>query len=406
MNYVVEDINFSTKKLVFDFGREEVETFDFDSQFQHFLKEKQKSVSLKGFRPGKAPLGMIKKIYGADMERNIFQDFMFKKIRSAVEQESLEVIKIFPVEDLQYEKGESLSFKVSLEIVPMVEAKDISGYVFTRSSTHVTDQELEQLLENNWLLPKAEMREITEEGVVLGEDNIGIINYKGIKGDGAIGIQETEYWVDSYRRDVIPELRENILGMKRGEVKSFELVMGDEYSDEALRGVKLFFDVELLEIKQKILPKLDDKLAKDSGFESAEEMKKIVREKMLEKKREDGENKLRYDIEERLLEDNPLEIPEKLVDEKEEAIRESVRDRFSKAGYQRKAIRPYLEANKKNIREQALKATRLSLIFRSLIKKYNIEISEEESNRSIEDKIFKKILENITVHQADVSAKV
>ena len=403
MSYIVENVNNSTKKLVFDFGMEEIEAFDFDSRIQRSLKEKQKSVSLKGFRQGKAPLGMIKELYGADMEKRIFQNFMFQKIQNVVERESLEVVNILPVEDLQYEKGKSLSFKVALEIVPAIESKDISGYVFTRNSAEVTEQELDELLKNAWLLPKAEMREVSEAGGELGNENVGIINYKGVSKDGTVEMVETEYWTDSYRKDMIEGFWENILGMKKGEEKSFELVVANEHPNEKLRGTKLFFNVELLEIKEKVLPEFDDEFAKEHGFENAEKMKNDFRKKILERKQGDVENKLRNDIEEKLLEDNPLEIPEKLIDEKEEAIRENIRNRLDQAGYERKAIKPYLEVNKKGIREQALRVTRLSIIFRSLVKKYDIKISEKESNGSIEDKIFKKILENVTVHQEKVS---
>ena len=403
MSYIVENINSSTKKLVFDFGTEEIEALDFDSQIQRSLKEKQKSVSLKGFRQGKAPLGMIKQLYGADMEKRIFQNFMFQKIQNVVEEESLEVISILPVEDLNYEKGKSLSFKVALKIVPTVELKDISEYVFTRGNSQVTEQDLDELLKNAWLLPKAEMREASDANALLSKDNVGIVNYKGVDQKGTVQLIESEYWVDSYRRDIMEGLQENILGMKKGEKKSFDLVVSEGHQDEGLRGEKLSFDVELLEIKEKVLPELNDEFAKESGFESVEVMKNDVREKMLARKQEDVENKLRSDIEEKLLEDNPVEIPEKLVDEKEEAIRANMRDRLGKAGYERKAIKPYLEANKEGIRDQACKVTKLSLIFRSLVKKYSIKISEDESNKSIEDKIFQKILENVTVQQEKVS---
>ena len=402
MSYVVENVNNSTKKLVFDFDMEEIEAFDFDSQIQSSLKEKQKSVSLKGFRQGKAPLGMIKEIYGSDMEKKIFQNFMFEKIQNVVERESLEVVNILPVEDLQYEKGKSLSFKVSLEIVPTIELKDISGYVFTRKNPEVTDQELDNLLKNTWLLPKAEMREVSEEGAELGNENVGIVNYKGASEDGTVEMTEAEYWADSFRNDMMEGLWENILGMKKGEKKSFELVVSEGHSDEKLRGTTLSFSVELLEIKEKVLPELDDDFAKEHGFESAEKMKNDVRGKILERKKGDVENKLRNDVEEKLLEDNPVEVPGRLVDEKEEAIRENIKNQLEQVGYDRKAIKPYLEANKKGVREQALKVTRLSLIFRSLVKKYDMKISEEESSSSIEDKIFKKILENVTVHQETV----
>ena len=401
MNYVIENISVSKKILLFDFGKEEVEAFGIDARLHSSLREKQKSVALRGFRKGKAPLDMIEKIYGAEMERNIFQDFMFQKIGNAVEKESLEVITILPVEDLQYKKGESLSFKVGLEVVPKVELKDVSDYVFTKGDPTLTEEEFDRAITDIWRAPYAEMREVSEEGAILEGERYGIFDIQGSREDGSVGVAEREYWLGPDSKEDFLGFREKVSGMKKGEKKSFELVVGKDYAGEELRGSKLSFDVELLEIKEYILPELDDSFAKERGFETAEEMKNSFRERMVERKREGVEERLRHDIEKRLLEDNPFELPEKLVVQREKEAVENIRKNFDKSGYDRKHIKPYMEANKKDIREQVLRTTKLSLIFRSLIKKYHIEIAEEESNRSVEDKIFKKILENVTVQQEE-----
>ena len=400
MNYTIENIDLSTKKLLFDFNSEEIKAFDFESRIHSSLKEKQKNIALKGFRKGKVPLDMIEKVYGRETERNIFQDFMFEQIGNAVEKESWEVIRVLPLENLQYQKGELLSFNVALEIIPCVELKDISGYVFTKGEPSATDQEFDDFIKRAWLLPHSETREVTDEGAVLEGERYGVLDFEGKREDGTVELSESEYW--NGQKDFLG-FRDNIVGMKKGEKKSFELVMSDDYSEEHLRGVKLFFDVKLLEIKEHILPELNDEFAKkEGGFESADEMRKVLREKMLESKRQEVEEKLRYDIEERLLEDNPFDVPDQLIKQREEEAKENIRISFSNRGYPRKKIKPYLEVNKEDIRKKVLRSTKLSLIFRVLVKKYGIEISEEESNRSVEDKIFKKILENVTVRHKEV----
>ena len=403
MGYVVEDIDHSTKRLAFCFAGEDLKAFDFESQRRRSLKEKQRSVTLKGFRPGKAPLGMIEKVYRDDIETGLFRNFMFDKIQDAVKKESWEVLKVLPVEDLEYKQGDSLSFNVALEIVPIVEAKDISGYIFTRGNSQVGDQECYKMLERAWLLPDAETREVTEEGSVLEDDSIGIVDYKGIGEDGTVEMSDTEYWVNSDCQGTMLGLWKNILGMKRNEKKSFELVVSDDYSDEKIREKKLLFDVELLEIKKQFLPEFNDDFAKKHGFDSAEKMEKMHRMNVQEIKRDEVERRLRRDIEDRLLEDNSFEVSERLVGEQAESIREGIRAKFGKAEIDRKTIKSYLQSNEKDIRQQALRLARLSLIFRSLIKRYGIEISEEETYSSVENKVFDKILENVTVHEEKVS---
>ena len=405
MNYVVESVNFFTKQLVFDLGREEVEKIDLESQINSSLEAKRRSVTLKGFRKGKAPLDMIKKIYGWEMEKNLFQDFLYREIQNAVSKEALEVLSVLPVEDLQYKKGESLSFKVSLEIVPTIELKDFSGHVFTQGDPRLTEQEFDNFLKDYWRMCSSEVREMTDEGAVLGEGKFGTFDVKGSREDGTVEVEDKEYFFDWDRKqEDFAGFREKVLGMKKGEKRSFELVMSDDYSNEQLRGVKLLFDVNLLEIKEVVVSEPDDEFAKERGFQGIEDMKENLKKSMTDRKQREVNEKLRRDIEEHLLDENPFDIPGSLLGQREDEAKESIKKNFSKSGHSNKDIGAYLEMNKKEIREQVVRSTRLSLIFRSLIRKYGIEISEGESNRNVEDKVFEKILENVTVQHQQVEA--
>ena len=400
MGHTVESIDISTRKLIFDFKEEEVRAFGFESRIESSLRSKQKNFELKGFRKGKAPLGMIKKIYGREAELDIFQDFMSKKIHDVAEKELWDIVEILPVDGLQYKKGESLSFNITVRIVPVIELKDFSGQAFTRIDSKANEQDFKDF-ERTWMQSRGEMREVVDEEAALeGESRYGIFDFKGTREDGTIEIVETEHWfVSDTKKEEIPGFKENVSGMKKNEKRSFEALMPEDYSREELRGVKLLFDVELQEIKEYVVPELDDEFAKESGFGSVDEMRKLFREDVARRKEQEAEEKLRNDIEKWLLGENPFEPPEKIIVYHEEEARKHVKKKFAELGWDTKRIKAFLEANEKDVREKSILSSRQFLLYHSLAKKYGVEISEGESTGSVKDRVFERILEDVTVRQ-------
>ena len=174
MSYSLENINGCTKKLVFKF-----DTLDLSSQIKVELSKKQRSVSLKGFRKGKAPLAMVEKMYGPQIENEALNSFIQSQLYEAVSKEELRVVGYPKFENMKYESGNSVSFDALVEIFPEVELKDMSGLSFTEEKADVSKEDIDNTIKG-YLASKAEMKEV--EGGALANGQFAVLNFEGEKG--------------------------------------------------------------------------------------------------------------------------------------------------------------------------------------------------------------------------------
>jgi trigger factor len=156
MSYTIEDVNECTKKLVFSF-----EELDLTTEIKEAVSKKRKSVSLKGFRKGKAPLDMVERLYGPQIETEAINSFVQNQFFEAVNKEGLRVVGYPSFENMKFERGKSVSFDALVEIFPEVSLVDYKGWQFAKESTDVADDDLDNLTKN-YLGSKAEMVEVTD----------------------------------------------------------------------------------------------------------------------------------------------------------------------------------------------------------------------------------------------------
>ena len=143
MSYTVESVNGCTKKLVFNF-----KTLDLTNEIKAALVKKQKTTNLKGFRKGKAPLDMVEKLFGPQLESEALNSFVQNQFFAAVQKEDLRVVGYPSIENMKYEAGSSVSFDALVEIFPEVALKDLKHLTFTRDSVEVKDEDVEKLIKN------------------------------------------------------------------------------------------------------------------------------------------------------------------------------------------------------------------------------------------------------------------
>ena len=280
MSYKVEDVNGCTKKIVFNF-----ETLDLTTEIKAELTKKQKTVNMKGFRKGKAPLAMVEKLYGPQLEFEALNQFVQNRLIEAMTKEELNPVGQPNFEDMKYDAGKSVSFNAIVEVFPEVELKDMSKLSFKKEKVEVKEEDVEGI-KNNYLSSKAEMTEVTDEKATLAKGHTAIMNFQGTTPDGEKpeSMKGEEFLLEIGSGQFIPGFEEGMMGMKKGEKKVLDLTFPEEYCSEELKGAKVKFDVELLEIKEKKLPEFNDELAKEFGFESVADFNTKNKENLVQQK--------------------------------------------------------------------------------------------------------------------------
>lgn len=380
MSYSVESINGCTKKLVFNF-----EGVDLSTQIEDALKEKQKNSNLKGFRKGKAPMNFVKQVYGAQAENDALYRFVSQEFYKAVQEEKLQAVGYPAFGNTKFE-NDNVSFEATVEIFPEVEVKDFSSYEFTKGDDTVTDADFEEM-KNRYLAPKAEMVEVTDENKTLENGLFAVFNFEGEKPDGTKpeNMKAEEFLLEIGSGQFIPGFEEGMVGLKKGEKKTIEVTFPSEYHEPDLRDMGVKFHVELLEIKERKVPELTDELAKEFGFESVDDFNTKNRERLEGQKKREVSSQLNEQILKKLVEDNPFDVPQALIDQQKTAVREDLGANLRQQGFDESMTQQYFEKWEEDILQKAEFQVRSGLILDKISKKYEIEATDEDFSKKIDE---------------------
>ena len=373
MSYKVETINGCTKKIAFNF-----ETLDLTSEIKTAISQKQKSVSLKGFRKGKAPLSMVQQVYGPQIESEALNQFVQNRFFEAVKKEDLKVVGYPSFENMNYAEGKSVQFDAMVEIFPAVEVKGLDKIEVTQDTVSITDKDVDDI-KKNYLGSKAEMKEV-EGDVKLEKGQFAVLNFQGEKADGEKpeNMKGEEFLLEIGSNQFIPGFEEGMIGMKKGEKKNIELSFPTDYHVEDLKDQKVTFASELLEIKEKSFPEFTDELAKEFGFDSVEDFKTKTKDNIFKQKEREILEKVHQEILEKLIEQNTFDVPKALVSQQEDHLKEDLAKNLKGQGFNEDMLSEYFEKWAGDLSEKAIFQVRSGLLLDNLAKKYEVEASDSD----------------------------
>jgi trigger factor len=182
---------------------------------------------------------------------------------------------------------------------------------------------------------------------------------------------------------LIEGFEDNLIGMKKGEKKTFQVPFPKDYFEKELAGKSSEFHVTVHEVKQKQLPKLDDELAKQVGFESVGEMKEKARAQIEGERKGEVERKVRSDLLAQLIEKNPFDVPASLVQAQTRSLANDVATNLKNQGFNDQMIQEALMTEMANLKTRAENQVRASLILEAVAKKEKIEVDSKDLDAEI-----------------------
>jgi trigger factor len=381
MNYQVQAVNDCTKRLVFNF-----ETLDLSKEIKDAVAKKQKTVNLKGFRKGKAPLAMVEQIYGPQLEGEALNSFVQNKVYEAITAEKLRVVGYPTFENMKYDAGKSISFEAVVEIFPEIKLKDVSSLSFTMNDTKITAED-ETEMKKNYLSSKAEMVEVNDADVKLAKGQFAVLNFQGVQEDGSRpeNMKGEEFLLEIGSNQFIPGFEDGMIGMKKGEKKNILLTFPADYHMDALRNSKVTFETELLEIKERRFPELTDELAKEFGYENVEDFTKKNLDMLAKQKERAAKENLHQEILGKLIEENKFEVPSAMLEQQEQHVKEDVSRNLKQQGFNDKMLEDYFSRWTDDVKTKAQFQVKSGLILDALAKEYKIEAGEADLNAKIEE---------------------
>ena len=272
----------------------------------------QKRVKVPGFRQGKVPRSILENHYHHSVEQEILQKLIPEALSEAMTQENLQAVGEPQIDHVDLAKDRPFQFVATTQIIPEIVLSDYSSWTFTRQVPPVTDEQLEQAMQQ--LRERhAELR--TVSGRAVREHDFVIANYQGsFEGSDIPAIHGTNATLEVGAGQVLPEIEQGVVGMMEGEEKNIPITLSEDYRDTALAGKIIEIRLTVVELKKKVLPDLDDEFAR--AYEDADSLD-FLRERLRSDVEtaigERADTEVRAEILKRLVGENAFDVPEVLV---------------------------------------------------------------------------------------------
>jgi trigger factor len=377
------------------------------NRYERGLAEVQKTARLKGFRPGQAPISVIRQFYGEDVRHRVFHNLIDEFYKESLRTEKLRAIGSPKIDTPDHKTGDGehdhtlkedqdLNFTATVEILPEIEVKNYTGIALTEEKTKVGDADVQKIIDQ-MLDSQAQLEPIG--GGLVGADGKsagraaqtgdfadlafdgGIVNADGtVKSlPGMKGSRVVELGSNS----LIPGFEEQVVGMRGGETKTFKIPFPADYHEKELAGKDSQFTVTVNELKQKKLPTLDDEFVKQMGYEGVADLKAKALEHLEREAKEGTDRKLRNDLVAALIEKNPFDVPAALIEAQTRALAQEWAGELKQQGVSEQVIQNAIGNELDSLRKRAESQVRSSLIFEAIAKKEGIELKNEQLEEEI-----------------------
>ena len=302
------------KKLV----RVELDVTAVDAAFDAITKDIQKQASLPGFRPGKAPRDMVVKKYDAEIKDEAKRKLIGDAYRKAIDEQKIQVVGYPDIEEVQFGRGQALQFTATVETAPDFQLPDYKGLPAQLETKSVTDADVEKALD----LLRSQHANYNTVARPLANGDIAVVNYTGTCEGKAItelaptakGLTEQKnFWVETTEGTFIPGFAAQLIGANAGDQRAVNVDFPADFVTKELQGKKGVYAVELVEVKEKSLPALDDELAKKFGAENLEALKVGVRADLENELKYSRSKNLRGQVVRELLSKVNFDLPESAV---------------------------------------------------------------------------------------------
>ena len=359
----------------------EIPAAEVQKAVERVAKEFARVARIPGFRPGKAPVTLIRRRFADDIKGEVLQSLVPEQIDKAVKEQNLAPITQPQVDKVDFAENGPLKFRAIFEVLPEVELGAYKDLEVEVDAAPVTDADVDKAIE--------EVREraatfVPAEGRALADGDYAQIKLTGTPAGGGEPLRADSVLCHLGGEETLPAFTENLRGAQAGETRRFEVQYPAEYPDAKLAGKGYSYSAEVLGIQEKKLPELNDDFAKQvSEAQTIEELRGKVRQGL------EAENEMRQTaaVREQLLRKltsaHDFPVPEALVQNQMDARLERAVRSLAAQGVDPRGVKMDWAALRQRQRERAVEDVKAELLLDGIATAENIEVSEEDSEREI-----------------------
>ncbi|MDD3339361.1 MAG: trigger factor [Lachnospiraceae bacterium] len=382
MSTQVEKLEHNMAKLTIEVPAEE-----FEKGLQAAYEKNKKTITLPGFRKGKAPRVMIEKMYGAGIFYEDAANILIPEAYSkAADESGLDIVSQPDIDVTQIEKGQPFIFTAEVAVKPEVTLGDYKGIEVEKADVSVSDEEIEAELKKE---QEKNSRTIdVDDRAVENGDNV-TLDFEGfVDGVAFEGGKGTDYALTIGSNSFIPGFEDQLVGAKIDEEMDVNVTFPEEYQAEELKGKPAVFKCTVHKIETKELPELDDDFAQDvSEFDTLAEYKEDIKKNLTEKKEAEAKTAKENAVVDKLIEGATMDIPQPMIDSQLNQMMNDFAGRMQSQGLSMEQYMQFTgstpEALKEQMQPQALKRIQSRLVLEKVAEVEDVQVSEDKIKEEI-----------------------
>jgi trigger factor len=368
--------------------RIEIDAETVNAKFDAVAKDFRRHANLPGFRPGKAPLANVMRSYGDKIGEEAKRTLMSDSYSKALKENDLRPVIMPEVEDLQFGHGKPFQYLATLEVTPTFELPEYNGIEVEKERRTVSDADVAKALDTL----REQRVSYTDVDRSAGEDDFIVVNFTGTIDDKPItdlvkvarGLTEQKnFWLHTKQNPLIPGIVEALIGSGKDDKKTVTVTIPDDFIYEELIGKEAKYEIEIVQVKEKFLPELDDAFAKGFGAESMDKLREGVENDLKNELEYSLKKSIRNQCVDKLLSAVNCDLPETIVNE---ATRAAVHN-IVQQNHQRGVGKDIIEENKDriyaNAKADAEVRVRANYILSRIAEKEGIKVTDQELSRQI-----------------------
>ena len=356
---------------------------DIDSRVDAEIKKVAPQVRMPGFRPGKVPANLVRKMHGEQMHAQAMNDVIRESVDSLMSDKALRPAMQPKIElGDGYEKGKDIELNIELEVLPDVQAPSTDGISLERLTVPVSDAEVDEALTRiagqNKSYKDAAKSKKAADGDQIVIDFVGKLDgveFEGGKGEGAALVLGSNTF--------IPGFEEQLVGVKAGDEKTITVTFPAEYQAEHLAGKEATFDVTVESVKTETETSVDEDFAKNLGFDDLDKLRALVRGQLEQETAGLTRTQMKRALLDHLAAGHDFDVPEQMVEAEFQQIWAQLEQEAAQAD-DPDAAKAEIEAEKDDYRRIAVRRVRLGLLLSEIGQANNVQITGQEMNMLIQ----------------------
>ena len=380
MKVHVEEISGVKKKVHIEIPEDQV-----GQEIQSIYADLKKTAKIKGFRPGKVPRAILERYFKDYVKGEAVQKLIQDTIPKAFEDSKLHPVSAPVIDPQGLEIGKPFQYSAIVEIKPDFAMEGYLGLKIEGKKEEVKEEEVEERLKGLQNL-YANLKAIPEPRPIQNGDFV-ILDYEASLGGKPLEEGKAiDYTIEVGSGRFIPAFEEKLIGLNPEEGKEIEVSFPEDYGFKKWAGKTLSFHVKIKEIKEKVLPSLDDEFAKDLGsYSSLGELKVQLRRDLEKEKQSVLDRQLKDQLVDQLIQAHPFELPESLVEEQAKSLVSDTKTRLASQGVAFESLGVTEEKLKEDYRETAQKQVRTFLILEKISEREGITVTDEEAEERLKE---------------------